>query len=107
MSKAYARKHVEGMWVMLCSFSGSDPCIPASSLACLMYHYTSHESFAQRGSLGMQMFLERRLKGAALASHAVYSDEDYFRSVTGLPFTKWIHCKRTETTVRTLTPQIS
>ncbi|CAL5222891.1 g5320 [Coccomyxa viridis] len=45
-----------------------------------------------------KMFLERRLKGAALASHAVYSDEDYFRSVTGLPFTKWIHCKRTETT---------
>ena len=58
-----------------------------------MIHLQNATSFA------MQMFLERRLKGAALASHAVYSDEEYFRSVTGLPFTKWIHCKRTETTV--------
>ena len=48
------------------------------------------------------MFLERRIKGPCLASHAAYSDEDYFRSVTGLPYTKWIHCKRTETTVRRL-----
>ena len=45
------------------------------------------------------MFLERRLKGACMAAHAAYYDEEYFRGVTGLPAVKWIHCKKTETTV--------
>ncbi len=48
----------------------------------------------------MQMFLERRLKGPCVAAHAVYHDEQYFKAVTGLTNTKWIECKRTETTVR-------
>lgn len=46
-----------------------------------------------------QMFLERRLKGACVAAHAAYHDEAYFRELTGLPDVKWIHDKRTETTV--------
>lgn len=47
----------------------------------------------------MQMFLERRLKGASVAAHAAYHDEEYFRELTGLPDVKWIHDRRTETTV--------
>ena len=35
-----------------------------------------------------------------MAAHAAYYDEEYFRGVTGLPAVKWIHCKKTETTVR-------
>lgn len=46
------------------------------------------------------MFLERRVRGASLAAHGVYHDEQYFRAVTGLTDVKWIACKRTETTVR-------
>jgi hypothetical protein len=46
-----------------------------------------------------QMFLERRVKGPCVAAHAVYHDEQYFKAVTGLTDTKWIACKRTETTV--------
>ena len=48
----------------------------------------------------MQMFLERRIMGPCIAAHGVYYDEEYFRGVTGLPDVKWIHCKKTETTVR-------
>ena len=47
-----------------------------------------------------QMFLERRVKGPCVAAHAVYHDEQYFKAVTGLTDTKWIACKRTETTVK-------
>ena len=46
-----------------------------------------------------QMFLGRRVKGPSVAAHAVYHDEQYFKAVTGLTDTKWIECKRTETTV--------
>lgn len=52
-----------------------------------------------------QMFLERRLKGPSVAAHAVYHDEQYFKAATGLTDTKWIECKRTETTVRPSTWQ--
>ena len=50
--------------------------------------------------LAVQVFLERRIRGASVAAHAVYHDEEYFKEVTGLSDVKYIYCKRTETLVR-------
>ena len=49
--------------------------------------------------LALQVFLERRIRGASVAAHAVYHDEEYFKEVTGLSDVKYIYCKRTETLV--------
>ncbi|CAK0785161.1 hypothetical protein CVIRNUC_008367 [Coccomyxa viridis] len=54
------------------------------------------EMRAQGGDF-RKVFLERRIRGASVAAHAVYHDEEYFKEVTGLSDVKYIYCKRTET----------